>query len=126
MPAHGLTAASREATAHQGALSFSNTTFIQALIVPELAKACGYMLERNQEPHTPGYGLKQLRLLSQGGRAAVQNAVQAYTLNLEDSRALDIPKLAAFLNSYKLLRLNITIPALAKELGESTFEITNV
>lgn len=122
MPAKALKAVNRKATAHEGAVSFSNTTFLQALIVPELAKACAYVLERDQEPPAPGYGLKQLRLLSEGGRAAVQKAVQTYTLDLEDSRALDISKLAAFLNSSQLLRLNIKIPSLPTELGESTFK----
>lgn len=95
--------------------SSSNTTFLDALVVPELAADCARSLDRHMDG--PGAGLKKLRLLSKGVRAIVQSIVQGYTLKLGDAPGLfkaapDDPKVAAFLNRYGLLRLRIMIPNL--------------
>lgn len=106
-----------KARGHLGRLS-SKTTFLDALVVPELAAACARSLDYHMDG--PGAGLRKLRLLSQGVRAAVQPDVQGYTLKLGDAPGIykaspDNLDLSTFLNRCGLIRLRIMIPTLDTE-----------
>lgn len=101
----------------------SNTTFLDALEeVPGLALACCSTLDSDRYGYGAGSGLKRLRCVSQGVRAAIQKYVQGYTFKLGDresfASALDNPQMLAFLNRSQLLRLKISVPPLGPATGE--------
>ncbi|MEW5318855.1 MAG: hypothetical protein WDW38_010040 [Sanguina aurantia] len=71
----------------------------------------------------PGYGLKQLRLVSKAVRAAAQRAVQGYTIKLElrdlPTSKSDQSKVLGFLKASQLLRLRISIPTFATPAADA-------
>lgn len=83
--------------------------------------ACHKALDRDRSMYGPGYGLKQLRLVSKAVRAAAQRAVQGYTIKLElrdlPTSKSDQSKVLGFLKASQLLRLRISIPTFATPAG---------
>lgn len=96
----------------------SNATFLDALIVPDLALACAHALDRNGYRDSPGDGLKKLRLLSQCVREAAQRSVQGFTLLLGDEAQLNTPRLVEFLRHSQLLALRVNaVPPVKRAAG---------
>lgn len=108
----------------------SMNTFVDALTVPDLVEACcvAMKIDWGKQGGGPGSGLKQLRLISQGVRAAIHSAAQGYKFSLESEAqkyaesGLDDPTKNAFINSLQLLRLELAIPTfISAHIGELKF-----
>lgn len=103
----------------QKKLSSSETSFLDALIVPDLAQICGRALDSGW--NGAGTGLKKLRLLSHGVKDAAQKAVQGFALELGGESQLDTPRLLEFLKHSRLLSLRIStaLPPVKRTEGEA-------
>lgn len=100
----------------------STTPFLDALmVVPDLALTCSSILDSDRHALGPGSGLKRLRLLSQGFKAAIHKAVHGFKLELNFKEpvasAIDYPRMLAFLKGVQLLRLRIIVLPLGRGKG---------
>lgn len=89
----------------------SRTTFLEALIVPDLVQACIRVLDLQRYRTVPGRGLKKLRLICQGARDAVWQEVQGFDFRprIGDKQQLHAARMVEFFRHSNLLRLQISM-----------------
>lgn len=101
--------------------SAGDTSFIDVLRVPNLARFFAQAVEHHMDRHQGLNGSKKLRSLSQGARSAMQQAVHGYSVKLGDVQAHHSdPRLVEFLNRCHLRWLQVTVPPMKPATGECT------
>lgn len=108
--------ARKKKTADKGLSSFTD-----ALVVPQLARACTRILS-NYNDASAGSGLKKLRLVSQRVRDVLQRGIQGYTLVLGAEAQASTAQVLDFFEGASLLSLSIVYPT-SKPAGERSHRI---
>lgn len=85
------------------------SSFTDALVVPQLWRACSRILS-NHNDAAAGSGLKKLRLVSQRVREVLQRVIQGYTLVLGAEAQASTAQVLNLFKSASLLSLRIVYP----------------
>lgn len=89
------------------------SSFTDAVVVPQLARAC-IRAASHHELYTESFsGLKKLRAVSKGVRSILQSLIEGYTITLGSEHDSDFEQQVHFLRTVNLRKLKVVIPLLA-------------